>query len=67
MVRPVAQITATEKIVCYSRLPGGATIKLCRVPEKHQGQEEAERGGLGQGGFTEVSGGEEQVRQDRPV
>ena len=73
MVRRVAQITAIEKIVCYSRLPRGATVKLCRVQEKHQGgQEEAERGGgLGQGGFTEVSGGGTgeagSVEQDRPV
>lgn len=65
MVRRVAQITAIEKIVCYSRLPRGATVKLCRVQEKHQGgQEEAERGGdLGKGALLRFLG-EEQVRQD---
>ena len=65
MVRRVAQITAIEKIFCYSRLPRGATVKLCRVQEKHQGgQEEAERGGdLGKGALLRFLG-EEQVRQD---
>ena len=70
MVRPVAQITAIEKIVCYSRLPRG---ELCRVQEKHQGgQEEAERGGdLGKGALLRFLGGGTgeagSVEQDRPV
>ena len=65
MVRRVAQITAIEQILCYSRLPRGETVKQCRVQEKHQGgQEEAERGGdLGKGALLRFLG-EEQVRQD---
>ena len=73
MVRPVAQITTIEKRVCYSRLPRGGTVKLCRVPGEAPAWSGGgrERGNLGKGALLRFVGGgigeAGSVEQDGPV
>ena len=68
-----SSVNAIEKRVCYSRLPRGGTVKLCRVLGEAPAWsgEGKERGNLGKGALLrfvgEGTGEAGSVEQDGPV